>query len=81
MKNKIIIMIGILLLVAIVAMMSNAGAKSLYTLADLNQDPNPLEAYDIQFDGSLVYQATYGITDWGGGGVGIAIDSDSQTLT
>jgi len=53
-------------------------AKSLYVLADTNDNSAPIQAYDIQGTG-LVYQSTVD-TNFGWGSVGIAIDTDSKTL-
>ena len=42
-------------------------AKSLYVIDNINAYPNiPISAYDIQGN-SVVYQATYYVTDYGGG--------------
>lgn len=53
-------------------------AKSLYVNADLNSY-SPIQAYDIQpAPAYLIYQATSNTTGYGG--VGLAIDTDSETL-
>jgi len=53
-------------------------AKSLYVNADLNNN-SPIWAYDIQPAPTyLIYQATSNTTGYGG--VGLAIDTDSETL-
>jgi len=51
-----------------------ASAKSLYAISDINANPTPIQAYDIQPDGSIAFQAQYFIPRLGGGAVGIAID-------
>ena len=56
-----------------------AAAKSLYVIADINADPTPIQAYDIQ-GGALVYQATHNVPDHGWGAVGLAIDTGSEFL-
>ena len=56
-----------------------AAAKSLYVIADISAAPTPIQAYDIQGN-TLVYQATYNVPYHGWGAVGIAIDTDSETL-
>ncbi|MGA1869779.1 MAG: PKD domain-containing protein [bacterium] len=52
-------------------------AKSLYMIADTNNDPTPIHAYDIQ-DPNLVFQSMIYVPSLSGGveggGVGIAID-------
>jgi len=72
---KLIAIIGILL----IALPGAASAKSLYVVADINADPTPIQAYDIQGN-TVVYQATHNVTNWAGGAVGLTIDTDSATL-
>ncbi|MFC1781493.1 isopeptide-forming domain-containing fimbrial protein [Planctomycetota bacterium] len=57
-----------------------ATAKSLYVLADINADPQPLQAYDIGIDGSLTFQSECMIPVRVIGAVGLAADSDSKYL-
>jgi hypothetical protein len=56
-------------------------AKSLYLIADIKNETTgvtqPLEVYDIGFDGALTFQAEHDIRHIMLGAVGIAIDSDS----
>jgi len=81
MRKKSIIIICTLVILGLATILSGtAGAKSLYTIAAINGDPTPIEAYNIETNGSLTFQAAYGVTYYGGGAVGIAIDSDSETL-
>jgi len=65
--------------VLIFALSGIASGKSLYVIADINDDPTPVQAYDIQ-GAALVYQATHPIPSYAGGAVGLAIDTDSETL-
>ena len=83
MKKKILIIFCTLVFFALTAtsiMSGTAGAKSLYTIAAINASPTPIEAYNIEANGSLTFQAGYGVPSYSGGAVGIAIDSDSATL-
>jgi len=57
-----------------------ASPKSLYVIANINAYPTPVQAYNIEPDGTLVFQAEYGVPAYAGGGVGLAIDSTSATL-
>ena len=57
-----------------------ASAKSLFAIADINFNPTPIQAYDIQPDGTLVFQAEQGIPFRGGGAVGIAVDDAAEVL-
>jgi uncharacterized repeat protein (TIGR01451 family) len=81
-KSKILMLLLLLsigaspLLIGIV----HANPKSLYVIASINQNPSPVQAYDVQAGGTLVYQATYGIPYYAGGAVGLTIDSTSSTL-
>lgn len=62
-------------------MTSIAVAKSLYVIANINASPTPVHTYDIQgAPNYLVFQAEQSITFRAGGGVGIAIDSDTAKL-
>jgi uncharacterized repeat protein (TIGR01451 family) len=54
--------------------------KSLYVIASINRSPTPIQAYDVQSDGTLVYQAEYNVPHHGWGAVGLAIDSDHAFL-
>jgi len=73
-------MIVVVMAVLAFAMAGIASAKSMYVIADLNTAPTPVNAYDIQANGTIVYQATNNIPYQSGGGVGIAIDTDSKYL-
>jgi len=59
-----------------------ATAKSLYVITEIvpMNGPTPISAYDIGASGLLTYQAKYTVTYEGAGAVGLAIDSDSQSL-
>jgi len=79
-RNIALIIMLVLSLITIVAMAQNTEAKSVYTISAINGNPTPVEAYDIQADGSLIFQAEYAVPYYGWGAVGIAIDTDSKTL-
>jgi len=68
------IMLAVLLLLP-----AAAQAKSLYVIDNINADPTPISAYDIQGT-ALVFQATYNVPDHASGAVGLGIDSDSEFL-
>lgn len=59
-----------------------ATGKSLYVVTEIVplNGPSPIAAYDIGADGTLTFQVKYGVTFEGGGAVGLAVDSDSQSL-
>jgi len=59
-----------------------ADAKSLYVITEITayDRPTPIHAYDIGFDGLLTFQAEYGAPFTGAGTVGLALDSNSETL-
>ena len=57
-----------------------ANAKSFYAIDDINGNPTPIISYDIGLGGTLTYQAINTVTRYGGGAVGIAVDSDSAIL-
>ncbi|MDH7507382.1 MAG: hypothetical protein QHH15_06340, partial [Candidatus Thermoplasmatota archaeon] len=77
-REKILIMTLLLFFIATVCS-GIAGAKSLYVIADINLDPTPIQAYDIQGN-TLVYQDEYLVPYYGLGAVGIAIDTESEVL-
>jgi uncharacterized repeat protein (TIGR01451 family) len=54
-------------------------AKSLYVCSNTNSGSAPIQAYNINPDGTFTYQAEYN-TDFGWGSVGLAIDSNSGYL-
>ncbi|MBN1508296.1 MAG: hypothetical protein JW955_15720, partial [Sedimentisphaerales bacterium] len=57
-------------------------AKSLYVIAEVLKlgGSTPVRAYNIGSGGILTYQTEYGIRSRGGGTIGLAIDSLSQSL-
>jgi uncharacterized repeat protein (TIGR01451 family) len=55
-------------------------AKSLYVIGDISGSPTPVRAYDISADGTLTFQADYGIPRFAWGAVGLAIDADNEYL-
>ena len=64
-----------------IVLAGTASAKSLYVIANINAGPTPVQAYDIQLAPTyLAYQAEYGVPYHGWGGVGLAIDTDSEML-
>ncbi len=83
-KNNIfiakIIFLFLALTILTAATTETAAAKSLYVIADINADPQPLQAYDIGPDGTLTFQAEYYIPRRMLGGVGLALDSDNEQL-
>ncbi|MEA1984348.1 MAG: PEF-CTERM sorting domain-containing protein [Euryarchaeota archaeon] len=79
MKMKYIVVIAMALMMIIGAGAGVASAKSLYVIEDINDNPIPIAAYDIQTS-QIVKQTTHSIPDRNGGAVGITIDSDSGYL-
>jgi uncharacterized repeat protein (TIGR01451 family) len=55
-------------------------AKSIYVIAGINASPTPIRAYNINPDGTMTFQAEYGVPSYAGGAVGLAIDTTSETL-
>lgn len=77
-KNLLLFLIISLLLALTLG--GNAGAKSLYVIANINAPGNiPIQAYDITGT-TLSYQWVDTIPDRNGGAVGMAIDSDAEIL-
>ena len=71
----------ILLATAMLCVMNGlALAKSLYAIGGINASPTPIRAYNINPDGTLTFQAEYGVSCYGGGAVGLAVDTASETL-
>ena len=66
-------------LIMAIALTGTCSAKSLYLIADINADPTPIQSYDI-VGNTVVYQTENGVPEWGGGAVGLAIDTDSAFL-
>jgi len=63
---------------------SNVTAKSLYVIADIKgssaDSTQPVQAYNIESDGSLTFQAEHPVPHRMLGAVGLAIDSDDGYL-
>jgi uncharacterized repeat protein (TIGR01451 family) len=76
---------ALLMLTALAVLVGTTGraqAKSLYVITAITtaDRPTPIHAYNIAWDGTLAFQAEYGIHNYGNGVVGIAIDSYSEQL-
>ena len=72
---------GVLLTALAIMMVGTASAKSLYVIANINASPTPIQTYDIQgAPNYLVFQSETGVTRFGGGAVGLAIDNVSAKL-
>ena len=69
-----------LTILAITALSLNAEAKSLYVIANINDSPTPIIAYDILPNGTMQYQTTHDVPYHPWGAVGIAVDSDAEML-
>ena len=54
---------GVIILAAAMLCVMNglALAKSLYAIAGINASPTPIRAYNINPDGTLTFQAEYGV--------------------
>ena len=79
--TKSITVVAVVLSILMVAMVGAASAKSLYVISDINADPTPIQSYDIQAAPTyLAYQTTDTVPEYGSGGVGLAIDTDSAML-
>ena len=77
-SNTFLVLLAITLLTT--AVTKTAMAKSLYVIADIRgsitTNKQPVHAYDIGVDGTLIFQAQYDIPYRQLGAVGMAIDSD-----
>jgi len=73
---------GVIILAAALLCLMNslALAKSIYVIAGINASPTPIRAYNINPDGTLTFQAEYGVPYLGWGAVGLAIDTASEVL-
>ena len=81
MKKKIFVIFLTLVFAALIAVAcGNVSAKSLYVCSNTNDNDAPIQAYNINVNGTFTYQATYN-TDFGWGSVGLAIDSNSVVCT
>jgi len=75
--------VSLVIVTAVMVLLALTGlslAKSLYVIADINSNPTPIRAYNINPDGTLTFQAEYGVPGLGGGAVGLAVDTASDTL-
>jgi uncharacterized repeat protein (TIGR01451 family) len=77
--KKLFSICAVVLFILAIAMVGTATAKSVYVIANINANPSPIQAYDIQAD-QIVYQATYNVPYYGWGAVGLAVDTDSEYL-
>lgn len=66
--------------ILILAFAGTTTAKSLYVIADMDADPQPVRAYDIGVDSSLAYQSESQIERWVYGAEFLAIDTDNERL-
>ena len=75
--HKLVVAIAVSLILAFSSVVS---AKSLYLISDINASPTPIRAYDVQPDGTLVFQFEGTVPAFAWGAVGIAADAISKTL-
>jgi len=78
-KSIIFLTLVFSVLTATALISGTVGAKSVYAIANINANPTPIVAYDIQGN-LIVYQNTYNVPYYGWGAVGLAIDSDNEIL-
>ena len=79
--RKSSIIFGLVLGAFVFGMGASASAKSLYVITDLNTNPTPIKAYDVNpSTGLLTYQTKHTVTTYSGGGVDAAMDSDNGYL-
>jgi uncharacterized repeat protein (TIGR01451 family) len=79
-NSRPLLLIGIIVIGGLLSLAQVSG-KSLYIITDINANPTPIGAYDIQpSPGYLVHQSTNYVPRRGSGGVGLGIDSDSGIL-
>lgn len=71
----LLFILGVSLLLAF-SFAGSAAAKSVYVIANINASPTPIQAYNINPDGTLTYQDTQTVPYHGWGGVGIAVYED-----
>ena len=76
-RKYLLFILGVSLLLAF-SLAGTAGAKSVYVIANINARPTPIQAYNINPDGTLTYQDTQTVPYHGWGGVGIAVYEDPQ---
>jgi uncharacterized repeat protein (TIGR01451 family) len=80
--NSFLVLLAIAVLFT--AVPSVVQAKSLYVIADIlgstSSATQPLQAYNVEPDGTLTFQVEHRIPHRGLGGVGMAIDSDTGYL-
>jgi uncharacterized repeat protein (TIGR01451 family) len=49
-------------------------AKSIFLIANINASPTPVDAYNIEANGTVTFQKDFSVPFFGGGAVGIALD-------
>lgn len=79
--NALLVLLAIVVLITVIP--ANVMAKSLYVIADkgrLEDSTQPLQAYNIELDGTLTFQVEHRIPRRMLGAVQLAIDTDSTYL-
>jgi len=79
--NSVLVLLAIVVSLTVVP--ANVTAKSLYVIADkgsITDTTQPVQAYNIEVDGTLTFQAEHHIPHRSLGAVGMAIDSDNGFL-
>jgi uncharacterized repeat protein (TIGR01451 family) len=71
--------LAIMVLVILQALAGLAMATSLYAIVSINANPTPINAYNINPDGTLTFQQSSGVPAWDGGAVGITVAIDVDT--
>ena len=79
--KKSIIIVGLVVGALSLGVAKPVSAKSLYVITNLNTNPTPVRAYDVNpSTGLLTYQTQHTVTTYSGGGVDAAMDSDNGYL-
>lgn len=75
-KAVLVLMLALVLCFFAATQLVYASPKSIYLVADHHASPTPINAYNINPDGTLGYQATYSVTSLGIGASGLAMYDD-----
>ena len=76
-KRSCVVLLALALILAVSGL---AQAKSLFLIANINANPSPVDAYNINPDGTVTFQKQSGVPALAGGAVGIAMDTPTNTL-
>lgn len=79
-RKYLLFILGVSLLLAF-SLAGTATADSVYVIANINASPTPIQAYNLNADGTITYQTTHNVPSYAGGAVGLSAYVEIDPVT